>query len=121
MFKFVSGISKENGVRASIVFAKPSTGRWHQIRRHLNGLSHPILGDSSHGNSRTNREWRKRGLRGERFLLHLARIQLPPTEVTPAIDVTCPLPEEFIQLLNNNMPELLEDAKSFLTSEGIIY
>ena len=23
---------------------------WHQIRRHLNGLSHPMLGISSHGN-----------------------------------------------------------------------
>ena len=29
-----------------LVAARPLTGRWHQIRRHLNGLSHPILGDA---------------------------------------------------------------------------
>ena len=36
----------------------PQTGRWHQIRKHLNGLSHPILGDA-HGDSRVNHWWRE--------------------------------------------------------------
>ena len=43
--------------RISLVLARPQHGRWHQIRRHLNGLSHPILGDTSHGSSKANREW----------------------------------------------------------------
>ena len=69
--------------RCCVVLARPHTGRWHQIRRHLNGLSHPILGDSTHGNSRTNRAWRVQGgLPGARMCLHLARIELPPTAVT---------------------------------------
>lgn len=37
---------------SSLVVAKPKTGRWHQIRKHLNGLSHPILNDATHGDSR---------------------------------------------------------------------
>ena len=47
-FKFVASTGSEDAARASLVAARPATGRWHQIRRHLNGLSHPILGDSSH-------------------------------------------------------------------------
>ena len=34
------------------VLARPVTGRWHQIRKHLNGLSHPILNDAKHGDSK---------------------------------------------------------------------
>ncbi|EOD05238.1 hypothetical protein EMIHUDRAFT_74640, partial [Emiliania huxleyi CCMP1516] len=49
---------------ASLVVAEPTTGRFHQIRKHLGGLSHPILGDAKHGDSRVNRWWREeRGLR----------------------------------------------------------
>ena len=60
--------------RVSLVLARPLTGRWHQIRRHLNGLSHPILGDTSHGNNKANKEWRKLNMPGERTCLHLARL-----------------------------------------------
>lgn len=53
LFNFVAGQPEtcENGVdrpRISLVLARPKEGRWHQIRRHLNGLSHPILGDTTH-------------------------------------------------------------------------
>lgn len=120
MFNFVSGVTKKDGIRASIVLARPSTGRWHQIRRHLNGLSHPILGDSSHGNSKINRFWRERGLQGERFLLHLARVQLPATNLTPEIDISCPLPDDMMRILKHNIPEVLDEARSILKTEGVI-
>ena len=35
-----------------LVLAQDQTGRWH-------GLSRPIIGDSSHGNSKTNNEWKE--------------------------------------------------------------
>lgn len=34
------------------------TGRWHQIRRHMNRMSHPIIGDREHGDSHHNRFFR---------------------------------------------------------------
>lgn len=34
------------------------TGRWHQIRRHMNRTSHPIIGDREHGDSHHNRFFR---------------------------------------------------------------
>ena len=35
------------------------TGRWHQIRRHMNRISHPIIGDREHGDSHHNRFFRE--------------------------------------------------------------
>ena len=124
-FRFVAGQDNQqqpDKARASLVLCRPETGRWHQIRRHLNGLSHPILGDSSHGNSQTNREWRaKRGLLPERTCLHLARLELPPTLACPdGIDVQCPLADDMMGLLEIHMPSVLEQARVILREEGII-
>ncbi|MCL4107052.1 UNVERIFIED_CONTAM: hypothetical protein GTU68_050283 [Idotea baltica] len=41
--------------RCSLVNVFPRTGRWHQIRRHFNYDSHPVIGDSSHGDTRVNK------------------------------------------------------------------
>jgi tRNA pseudouridine65 synthase len=40
--------------RFSLVELRPLTGRGHQIRRHLNGIAHPIIGDTRHGDHRHN-------------------------------------------------------------------
>ena len=40
--------------RYALVQAKPLTGRKHQIRRHCNHMSHPIIGDTTHGDTRHN-------------------------------------------------------------------
>mmetsp|Transcript_13431 Transcript_13431/g.25220 ORF Transcript_13431/g.25220 Transcript_13431/m.25220 type:complete len:497 (+) Transcript_13431:48-1538(+) len=127
LFYFVAGQpeTNENGIdrpRMSIVLARPKQGRWHQIRRHLNGLSHPILGDTTHGASKVNREWKeKRNLPGERLCLHMARLQLPPNDAVPeGIDVSCPILEDMLNMLHVYAPDVLESARPVLEREGII-
>lgn len=44
--------------RYSLVEVTPHTGRYHQIRRHFNRISHPLLGDAVHGDSHHNRFFR---------------------------------------------------------------
>lgn len=44
--------------RYSWVEVTPHTGRYHQIRRHFNRISHPLIGDAVHGDSRHNRFFR---------------------------------------------------------------
>lgn len=44
--------------RYSLLEVTPKTGRWHQIRRHMNRVSHPIIGDREHGDSHHNRYFR---------------------------------------------------------------
>ena len=41
--------------RYSLVELHPTTGRRHQLRRHLAHVSHPIIGDSTYGKGRHNR------------------------------------------------------------------
>lgn len=81
--------------RCSLVLARPETGRYHQIRRHLAGRSHPVLGDSSHGDTKENRRWKERGL--PRLLLHCARLDLPHPD--GPIHVHCPPPEDMLEVL----------------------
>jgi tRNA pseudouridine65 synthase len=50
--------SRFKTARYSWVEAQPFTGRWHQIRRHFNRQSHPLLGDSEHGDTRQNQFFR---------------------------------------------------------------
>jgi 23S rRNA-/tRNA-specific pseudouridylate synthase len=111
------------GRMVSIVLARPKTGRWHQIRQHLASgtIGHAILGDSSHGRSRTNRIWKKkRHLMKERVCLHLSRLYMPPTEYAPdGIDVTCPLAPDLEKMLEMLPMELLDAARLILAEEGI--
>ncbi len=46
--------------RYSLLDVHPETGRRQQIRRHFSGLSHPVIGDGSHGDKRQNRFIRER-------------------------------------------------------------
>ncbi|MFZ2988426.1 pseudouridine synthase [Ideonella sp.] len=62
--------------RFSLVQAEPLSGRRHQIRRHLKHLSHPIIGDATHGKGPVNRAaaaW----LEESRLWLHAATLRMP--------------------------------------------
>ena len=62
--------------RASLVMAQPTTGRRHQIRRHLKHLAHPIIGDATHGKGPLNRWWAER-LGQQRLWLHAWQLAVP--------------------------------------------
>ncbi|WP_026436002.1 pseudouridine synthase [Acidovorax sp. JHL-9] len=62
--------------RASLVEAVPTTGRRHQIRRHLKHLAHPIIGDATHGKGPLNRWWAER-LGQQRLWLHAWQLTVP--------------------------------------------
>lgn len=51
---------KHSTQRYTLTEAEPLTGRFHQIRRHMNRISHPIIGDNDHGDSRQNRFFREK-------------------------------------------------------------
>ena len=97
-FKYLCG-----GSESCLILCRPQTGRWHQIRKHLNGLSVPILGDGVHGNSKVNRRWRERGLPENRIGLHLMRLELPKTANLAAIDVVAPIPDDLRGLVTEHV------------------
>jgi len=128
-FRFISGQGNGGGKlpdvpRASLVLCRPKTGRWHQIRKHLNGISQPIIGDTIHGSSQTNRDWKKRwGLQPERACLHLLDMKLEPVEsVCPdGIHVSSNLAPDMMNLLEDHLPSVLEDALPLLEEEGLSF
>jgi tRNA pseudouridine65 synthase len=65
---------KYPSIRYSLVECLPKTGRKHQIRRHLNHLTHPIIGDVNHGDNKHNQFFR------EHF--HLRRLMLFATDLS---------------------------------------
>ncbi len=58
-FELPIASSRHSSSRFSLVRAVPLTGRFHQIRRHFKKISHPLIGDTVHGDGRQNRSWRE--------------------------------------------------------------
>lgn len=77
--------------------ASPQTGRFRQIRRHLKHLSHHLIGDSSHGDGRHNRNFRMLGI--HRMLLHARRLAFLHPHGGARIEAIAPLDAEFQKAL----------------------
>lgn len=74
--------------RSSLVEVKPRTGRFHQIRRHFNYISHPVIGDTSHGDSRHNSLYRKH-FNLQRLMLAAVRLEFSHPVTGEQIDISC--------------------------------
>jgi 23S rRNA (uracil1939-C5)-methyltransferase len=74
----------------SVLEVSPDQGRTHQIRIHLQGIGHPVLGDARYGHAPTNRHFEeKHGL--DRTFLHCARIELQHPKTGARLVVEAPL------------------------------
>ena len=89
------------------------TGRTHQIRAHLSGTCHPLVGDYKYGSRAFNEEYRKKyGLKSQ--LLHAYRLEIPeiPGRLSylSGREFTAPLPRQFQNILKE---EHVEENKSY--------
>lgn len=84
--------------RYALIEAAPLTGRFHQIRRHLNRRSWPIIGDVSHGDSHHNRFFRDK-MQNQGLLLHASHIEFPDIN-QEIIQSTSTLEKNFANTLN---------------------
>jgi tRNA pseudouridine65 synthase len=84
--------------RYALVQLQPHTGRRHQLRRHLAGESHPIVGDSTYGKGRHNRLFREYfGV--QRLLLACTQLEFAASAHAAALVIPAPLAPEFAALL----------------------
>jgi tRNA pseudouridine65 synthase len=79
--------------RYSLLEVEIVSGRWHQVRRHLVHLRHPVVGDVTHGDGHHNRALRER-LGSHRLLLHAWRLSLPHPDGR-VLELEAPPPEDF--------------------------
>lgn len=82
---------------ATLVEARPVTGRTHQIRVHCRSAGYPIVGDEKYGDQDANRIYRGRGLRRLFLHAHSLGFQLEDRR----IQVEAPLPPDLQQFLGN--------------------
>lgn len=66
-------VSRYPTSRYALLMAAPDTGRYHQLRRHLNAISHPVIGDVARGDRHHNRFFREH-FDSHRLLLHAWRL-----------------------------------------------
>ncbi len=82
---------------ATLVEAKPITGRTHQIRVHTQFSGHPIAGDDKYTSRAQNEPFKALGLK--RLFLHAMKIQIPGAEGVAKLVVEAPLDEDLQALL----------------------
>ena len=90
--------------RYSLVSLRPTTGRTHQLRRHLSGLSHPIIGDTRYGDGAHNQELRLK-LGTHRLFLHALTLSFNHPRGGQPLHIQAPLDHEW------------NSAKNFLFSD----
>jgi len=82
--------------RYSLLRVEPETGRFHQIRKHMKHISHPIFRDRPHGCNKQNRCWKKEfGLM--KMLLHAQSLEFEYNE--EIIQIEAKKSEEFERVL----------------------
>lgn len=54
-FELPFPVGKYQTARYSLVKLNPTTGRKHQLRRHMAHIRHPIVGDTTHGDGKQNK------------------------------------------------------------------
>jgi tRNA pseudouridine65 synthase len=80
--------------RYSMVELTPTTGRMHQLRKHMAHIFHPIIGDRPHGCNKQNRFFKEQfGL--TEMLLHALELRFTHPVSGDEIRIQAPLLEEF--------------------------
>ncbi len=83
--------------RYALLNAQPQTGRFRQIRRHLKHAFHHLIGDTSHGDGRHNRNFRMLGI--HRMLLHAHRLGFVHPHTRAPVEVIAPVDAQFTRAL----------------------
>lgn len=77
--------------RYSLVEVETFTGRYHQVRKHLFGISHPIVGDTCYGDGEHNRYFRaKFGIARLLLSAHLTEFTHPRSGARVSIEASVP-------------------------------
>lgn len=89
--------------RYSLVEARPLTGRRHQLRRHLHGATHPIIGDTSYGRTEHNRHFRD-AWSCDRLLLASVELTVSHPRSEELIKIYAPLSGDFKRVVSALWP-----------------
>lgn len=86
--------------RYCLMEMQPKTGRKHQLRRHMHHLSHPIIGDTTHGDGKHNRLFRDE-YSAHRLLLHATKLNFFHPFLERDIEITASFDEVWRDLFSS--------------------
>lgn len=84
------------GDRASLIHCVIHTGRTHQIRVHMSGMGHPLLGDTTYGFKPNQLS----EIEAPRVMLHAAELKIPHPCRNERMHFQAPLPTDFDHVLD---------------------
>jgi 23S rRNA pseudouridine1911/1915/1917 synthase len=88
-------VEQSFGDKASLVHCVIHTGRTHQIRVHMSGMGHPLLGDTTYG-FKPNQFG---AMEVPRVMLHAAELKVPHPDRHEQLHFCMPLPDDFKQMV----------------------
>lgn len=84
--------------RYSLVELTPTTGRMHQLRKHMAHILHPIIGDRPHGCNKQNKFFTNHfGM--NTLLLHARQLQFQHPKTNEGVAILAPFQGEFARML----------------------
>lgn len=84
--------------RYSLVELTPTTGRMHQLRKHMAHILHPIIGDRPHGCNKQNKLF-KENFAMNTMLLHAQHLEFDHPITSERITISAPYQAEFERML----------------------
>jgi len=93
-FRVLQSVFSKRFDRLNLVELQPATGRRHQLRKHLAGIDHPILGDSTYCPGELL-------LKGKGLYLHAYSLTFVHPFINSPLRVVADLPERFLKLFPN--------------------
>lgn len=103
-FEITHAIGKHPTSRYSLLELKPQTGRFHQLRKHMAHIHHPIIGDRPHGCNKQNRYW-KHEFQHDTMLLHAKVLCFTHPVTKKQMVIEAPYSEEFergLEIVSSN-------------------
>ena len=87
-------LGKHPSSRYSLVEARPTTGRMHQLRKHFAHIFHPIIGDRKHGCNKQNRFFKEQWDMTH-MLLHASELSFCHPATNSKVRIEAPVRPEF--------------------------
>lgn len=91
-------LGKHPTSRYSLVEAKPTTGRMHQLRKHFAHIFHPIIGDRTHGCNKQNKLFTETWDLNT-MLLHARTLTFNHPLSNEEVTIEAPLQPEFLRMM----------------------
>jgi tRNA pseudouridine65 synthase len=92
-------LGKHPTSRYSLVELTPTTGRMHQLRKHMAHILHPIIGDRPHGCNKQNKLF-KENFEMNTMLLHAQQLTFRHPISAEEVSITAPVQAEFSRMLD---------------------